>query len=60
MVTHMVFLTKLGFENLKNLVTLSPFCKDDDFCLKRPNHHLVPKYVHLFRARKVWYMGRLF
>jgi hypothetical protein len=25
MVSHMVFLTKLGFENLKNLVTLSPF-----------------------------------
>ncbi len=27
MVSHMVFLTKLGFENLKNLVTLSPFRK---------------------------------
>jgi len=27
MVSHMVFLTKLGFENLKNLVTPSPFCK---------------------------------
>ncbi len=26
MVSHMVFLTKLGFENLKNLVTSSPFC----------------------------------
>ncbi len=33
---------------------------DDDFGLKRPNHHLGPKYVHLFRAKKVWYMGRLF
>ena len=85
MVSHMVFLTKLGFENLKNLVTPSPFCKvwrvtelldgrvtsspwktknfqglDDDFGLKRPNHHLGPEYVHLFRANKVWYMGRLF
>ena len=27
MASHMVFLTKLGFENLKNLVTPSPFCK---------------------------------
>ncbi len=27
MVSHMVFLTKLGFGNLKNLVTPSPFCK---------------------------------
>ena len=78
MVSHMVFLTKLGFENLKNLVTPSPFCKvwrvtelldgrvtsspwktknfqglDDDFGLKRPNHHLGPEYVHLFRAKKV-------
>jgi hypothetical protein len=85
MVSHMVFLTKLGFENLKNLVTPSPFCKvrrvtelpdgrvtssprettnfwglDDDFGLKKPNHHLGPEYVHLFRAKKVWYMGRLF
>ncbi len=85
MVSHMVFLTKLGFENLKNLVTPSPFCKvgrvtelldgritsspwktknfqglDDDFGLKRPNHHLGPEYVHIFRARKVWFMGRLF
>ncbi len=81
MVSHMVFLTKLGFENLKNLVTPSPFCKvgrvtvlldggvtsspwktknfqglDDDFGLKRPNHHLGPEYVHLFRAKKygIW------
>jgi hypothetical protein len=79
MVSHMVFLTKLGFENLKNLVTASPFYKvervmelpdgrvtssplktksfrglDDDFGLKRPNHHLGPEYVHLFRAKKVW------
>ncbi len=85
MVSHMVFLTKLGFENLKNLVTPSPFCKvgrvtelldgritwspwktkkfqglDDDFGLKRPNHHLGPEYVHLFRAKKVLYMERLF
>jgi hypothetical protein len=27
MVSHMVFLTKLGFENLKNLVSPSHFCK---------------------------------
>ncbi len=29
---------------------------DDDFCLKRPNHHLGPEYVHLFRAKKysIW------
>ncbi len=27
MVSHMVFLTKLGFENFKNLVPPSPFCK---------------------------------
>jgi hypothetical protein len=27
MVSHVVFLTKLGFENLKNLVTPSPFRK---------------------------------
>jgi hypothetical protein len=27
MVSHMVFLTKLGLENLKNLVTPSTFCK---------------------------------
>jgi hypothetical protein len=27
MVSNMVFLTKLGFENLKNLVTPSSFCK---------------------------------
>ncbi len=27
MVSHMVFLTKLSFENLKNLVTPSPFCE---------------------------------
>ncbi len=27
MVSHMVFLAKLGYENLKNLVTPSPFCK---------------------------------
>jgi hypothetical protein len=85
MASHMVFLTKLGFENLKILVTPSPFCKvvrvtelldgrvtsspwktksfqglDDDFGLKRPNHHLGPEYVHLFGAKKVWYMGRLF
>ncbi len=78
MVSHMVFLTKLGFENLKNLVTPSPFCKvgrvtelldgkvtsspwktkkfqglDDEFGLKRPNHHLGPEYVHLFRPKKV-------
>ena len=33
---------------------------DDDFGLKRPNHHLGPEYVHLFRAKKVWVMGRLF
>jgi hypothetical protein len=79
--SHMVFLTKLDFENLKNLVTSSPFCKvgvtdgrvtsspretkyfrglDDNFDLKRPNHHLGPEYVHLFRANKVWYIGRLF
>jgi hypothetical protein len=66
MVSHMVFLTKLDFENLKNLVTSSPRETknfrglDDDFGLKRPNHHLGPEYVHLFRAKKVWYMGRLF
>ncbi len=29
MVSHMVFLTKLGFENLKNLVTPSPFVKSE-------------------------------
>jgi hypothetical protein len=77
MVSRMVFLTKLGFENLKNLITPSPFCKVgrvtelldgrvtsspwktkkfqglDDHCgLKRPNHHLDPEYVHLFRAKK--------
>jgi hypothetical protein len=33
---------------------------DDDFGLKRPNHHLGPENVHLFRAKKVKYMGRLF
>ncbi len=85
MVSHMVFLTKLGFEILKNLVTTSSFCKvgrvtelpdgrvnsspwktkifqglDDDFGLKRPNHHLGPEYMHLFRAKKVLYIGRLF
>jgi hypothetical protein len=27
MVSHIVFLTKLGFENLKNLVIPSHFCK---------------------------------
>ncbi len=29
---------------------------DDEFGLKRPNHHLGPKYVHLFRAKKysIW------
>ena len=27
MVSRMVFLTKLGFENFKNLVTLAHFCK---------------------------------
>jgi hypothetical protein len=78
----MVFLTKLGFENIKNLVTTSAFHKvgrvtelpdgrvtsspretknfrglDDDFDLKRPNHHLGTEYVNLFRAKKVWYMG---
>ncbi len=78
MVSHMVFLTKLGFENFKNLVTPSPFCKvgrvtelldgrvtssplktkkfqalDDDFGLKRPNHHLGSEYVHLFRAKSM-------
>jgi len=26
---------------------------DDDFGLKRPNHHLGPEYEHLFRAKKV-------
>ncbi len=85
MVSHNVFLTKLGFENLKNLVTPSPFCKvwrvmelldgrvtsspwktknfqglDDDFGLKRPNHHIGPEYVHLLRTKKVWYVKRLF
>jgi hypothetical protein len=81
MVSHMVFPTKLGFENLKNLklygrvtelpdgrVTSSSRDKknfrglDDDFGLKKPNHHLGPKYVHLhiIRGKKVWYMGRLF
>jgi hypothetical protein len=62
MVSHMIFLTKLGFENLKNLVTSSPRETkkfrglDDDFGLKRPNHHLGPEYVHLFRAKKygIW------
>ncbi len=62
MVSHMVFLTKLGLENLKNLVTSSPWETkrfrglDDDFGLKRPNHHLGPEYVHLFRAKKygIW------
>ncbi len=85
MVSHMVFLTKLGFENLKNLVTPSPFRKvgrvselpdgrvtltlspretknfrgldDDVFGLKRPNHHLGPEYLHLYRAKKVWLWG---
>ena len=33
---------------------------DDDFGLKRQNHHLGPEYVHFFRAKKVWSMGRLF
>jgi hypothetical protein len=33
---------------------------DDDFGLKRPNHQLGPDYMHLFRAKKVYYMGRLF
>ncbi len=66
MVSHMVFLRKLGFENLKNLVTSSPrettnfWGLDDDFSLKRPNHHIGPEYVHLFRAKKVWYMRSLF
>ncbi len=80
MVSHMVFLTKLGFENLKNLVTPSPFCKvgrvtelldgkitsshwktkhfqglDDDFGLKRPNHHQGPEYVHLLGQKKYVY-----
>ncbi len=73
----MVFLTKLGFENLKNLVTPSSLCKvgrvtelldgrvisspwktkhfqglEDDFGLKKPNHHLDPEYVHIFRGKK--------
>ena len=26
---------------------------DDDFGLKRPNNHLGPEYMHLFRAKKV-------
>ncbi len=81
----MVFLAKLGFENLKNLVTPSSFCKvgrvtelldgrvisspwktkhfqglEDDFGLKKPNHHLGPEYLHIFRGKKVWYMRRLF
>ena len=33
---------------------------DDDFGLKRQNHHLGPDYMHLFRAKKLYYMGRLF
>ena len=33
---------------------------DNDFGLKRPNHHLGPDYMHLFRAKKLYYMGRLF
>jgi hypothetical protein len=61
MVSLMVFLTKLGFENLK-LVTSSPRETkkfrglDDDFGLKRLNHHLGPEYVHLFRTKKygIW------
>ncbi len=62
MVSHMVFLTKLGFENLKNLVTSSPqetknFRGLDDFGLKRPNHHLGPEDVHLFRAKKYGIRG---
>ncbi len=62
MVSHMVFLTKLGFENLKNLVTSTPWETksfqglDYDFGLKRPTHHLDPEYVHLLRAKKygIW------
>ena len=51
MVSHMVFLTKLGFENLKNLGTPSPFCKVGrvtEFGLKKPNHHLGPEYMCIF------------
>ncbi len=33
---------------------------DDDFGLKRPNHHLGLEYVHLFRAKKDRQKGRLF
>ena len=81
MVSHMIFLTKLGFDNLKKLTT-SSHCKvgrvtelpdgrvtlppretknfrrqDDDFGLKRPNHHLGPEYVHLFRSKKKYSIG---
>jgi hypothetical protein len=61
MVSHMVFMTKLGFENLKNLVTSTPLETKkfrglhDDFSLKRPNHHLGPEYVHLFRNKRTVY-----
>jgi hypothetical protein len=33
---------------------------DDDFGLKRQNHHLGPKYVHLFRAKKSMVYGETF
>jgi hypothetical protein len=90
MVSHMVFLTKLGFENLKNPVTPSPFCNvgrvtelpdgrvtsspwetkkfqglNDDFGLKRPNHHLggkksmVPVYGETFLRNIKFYAKTL-
>jgi len=33
---------------------------DDDFGLKRPNHHLGLVYMHIFRTKKLYYMRRLF
>jgi hypothetical protein len=46
----MVFLTKLGFDHLEKQKNFQGL--DDDFGLKRPNHHLGPEYVHLFKAKK--------
>ncbi len=67
MVSHMVFLTKLcRFWESQNLVTSSPWKTkkfqglDDDFGLKRPNHHLGPEWVHPFRAKKSMVYGETF
>ncbi len=58
MVSHMVFLTKLGFENPKNLVTPSPFCKVWRVTELLDGSVVDPYTVPVLRFEKLWFRFR--